>query len=188
MTNIIKLNDENISKKFAKIIEENLYDIKSYAHFHKKPQIENWENFISEQYLIENGIENDIDINEENYLFKFKSLKLTCLSLKSDIEKLYPNKTIIKSGSFYYPKNGFMSWHTNSDAPHKRIYITWSSEENKSFFRYYDGEKVITDYDNKGITIRIFESSETKPYFWHCVGSECDRVSFGYRIEEFEPV
>ena len=24
----------------------------------------------------------------------------------------------------------------------------------------------------------------TRPYFWHCVGSTCNRFSFGFRIEE----
>jgi hypothetical protein len=187
MTNIIKLNDKNISKKFKKIIEENLYDIKSHPLLNEKPPIENWEYFVSEQFLIENGIENDLMISEQRRVFKLNFLKLANILLP-DIEKLYPNKRIIKSGAFYYPKFGFRSWHTDSQDTVEKLYITWSSEENKSFFRYYDGEKVITDYDNKGITIRIFESSETKPYFWHCVGSECDRVSFGYRIEEFEPV
>ena len=75
-----------------------------------------------------------------------------------------------------------MGWHTNYDQPGHRLYITYSSENNKSFFRYRNrGEnQIMTDYDDKGITIREFLVPYKKPYFWHCVGSECDRISFGF--------
>ena len=43
---------------------------------------------------------------------------------------------------------------------------------------------MITDYDNKGITVRQFKVTDKPPYFWHCVGSECDRVSFGYTLNK----
>ena len=87
-------------------------------------------------------------------------------------------------GQFYYPPTGFMGWHTNVNAPGERFYVTWASEANKSFFRYYDDEKdeIITDYDDKGLTIRQFTIPTGKPYFWHCVGSECDRFSFGFMV------
>ena len=77
-----------------------------------------------------------------------------------------------------------MGWHTNHDNPLERVYITYATEERKSFFRYIDNGKMITDYDNKGITVRQFKVTD-KPYiFWHCVGSECDRVSFGYTLNK----
>ena len=77
-----------------------------------------------------------------------------------------------------------MGWHTNFKYPCKRLYITYASEDKKSFFRYRDPEtgEIITDYDDKGITIRQFYVSRKPPYFWHCVGSDCIRISLGYRI------
>ena len=79
-----------------------------------------------------------------------------------------------------------MSWHTNNDNPTDRIYISHASEQGKSFFRYYKDGKVITDYDDKGITVRRFTATGTKPYFWHCVGSQCDRVSIGFQLAKLE--
>ena len=39
-----------------------------------------------------------------------------------------------------------------------------------------------TRYDNKGLNIRTFKATDQRPFFWHCVGSNCDRYSFGYRL------
>ena len=88
------------------------------------------------------------------------------------------------SGHFIYPPTGYMGWHTNHTNPCTRLYITYATEDNKSFFRYRDRKtkEIITDYDNKGLTIREFFIPKHKPYFWHCVGSMCNRISFGFRI------
>ena len=56
----------------------------------------------------------------------------------------------------------------------------WS--DNKKIFRYLKNGEIVTSYDNKGITIREFDIPEPPNYFWHCVGSECDRYSFGFKI------
>ncbi len=101
-----------------------------------------------------------------------------------DVLKTKYQVKVDKRGAFYYPPTGFMGWHTNCGTPGERFYITWASEDKKSFFRYYDDEKdeIITDYDDKGLTIRQFTIPTGKPYFWHCVGSECDRFSFGFLV------
>ena len=103
-------------------------------------------------------------------------------SIKKILSKKY--QPIIIRGIFYYPPTGYMGWHTNANTPGERIYITWASEDKKSFFRYYDTEKneIVTDYDDKGLTIRQFTIPESAPHFWHCVGSECDRFSFGFMV------
>ena len=41
---------------------------------------------------------------------------------------------------------------------------------------------MITDYDNMGLNFRTFSVAKERPYFWHCVGSNCDRFSFGYKL------
>jgi len=78
--------------------------------------------------------------------------------------------------------NGNGDQNTNYKSPGKRLYVTYASEDKKSFFRYRDPEtkEIITDYDDKGITTRQFYVPKKSPYFWHCVGSDCTRVSFGY--------
>ena len=100
------------------------------------------------------------------------------------LKRIYSAKSVFMSGSFYYPDSGFMGWHTNCLDPCKTVlYIVYADEDQKSFFRYEDEErKIITDYDDKGLTIRQFELKGEEPYFWHCVGSTCNRFSFGFRI------
>jgi len=100
------------------------------------------------------------------------------------VREMVGKQRIKSSGNFIYPPSGFMGWHTNSNAAGKRLYITYASEDKKSFFRYKHPEtnEIITDYDDKGITIRQFYISKKPPYFWHCVGSDCLRISLGYRI------
>tara|TARA_Y100001972_G_C7594759_1_gene298105 strand:- start:217 stop:786 length:570 start_codon:yes stop_codon:yes gene_type:complete len=99
------------------------------------------------------------------------------------LEEIYPSTSISMSGSFYYPDTGYMGWHTNYQEPCKRLYMVYADMANRSFFRYQEKRKIITDFDDKGLTIREFDISGTKPYFWHCVGSTCNRFSFGFRIE-----
>lgn len=98
------------------------------------------------------------------------------------VKTLYPDNNVIGSGAFLYPPTGYMGWHTNSDSPGKRLYIVYCDEDNQSFFKYYKDGKVITDYDKKGINIREFDIPEPPEYLWHCVGSNCNRYSFGFRI------
>jgi len=109
-----------------------------------------------------------------------------CLALSPVLQEMFPGYELKQSGCFYYPKGGFMGWHTNADTKEDRIYITYTEEDKKSFFRYYKDESVVTDYDNKGITIRRFSVAGGPPFFWHCVGSETDRYSFGYRLHPIQ--
>jgi hypothetical protein len=86
------------------------------------------------------------------------------------------------SGHFWYPKGGFMGWHTNLRKPGWRMYVNYATEENKSFFRYRDpaNGQIVTSWD-KEWNFRMFIISHAHP-FWHCVRSETDRFSLGYRI------
>ncbi len=141
-----------------------------------------------------------LDVNNSKNLFKFNSRKCGIenhiYELRKILEQKYQTESIklryneeeyrvLQKGSFYYPNTGYMGWHTNCGSPGERFYISWASEERKSFFRYYDYEKnkIITDYDNKGLTVRQFTVPNSAPHFWHCVGSECDRFSFGFKVK-----
>ena len=138
-----------------------------------------WENEISEEKLISIKSKNLIlDTSDNKNLVQFPRKHAT--RIKPIIKSLFPNRIIKTSGFFYYPKTGYMGWHTNYNTPSDRLYVTYST--GVSFFRYYDGEKVVTDYDDCGFTIRKFKNRAQKPYFWHCVGSDCDRFSFGFRL------
>jgi hypothetical protein len=139
-----------------------------------------WKDYVSEKSLF-NALKTDIVISETSNLINFSGLRITNKFIPI-LQKVFTDSIIQVSGYFHYPDTGFMSWHTNSDIPCKRLYITWSKEGGKSFFRYFENGKVITDYDDKGITVRMFNITDKPPYLWHCVGSETDRLSFGFRI------
>lgn len=80
------------------------------------------------------------------------------------------------SGIFWYPNTGYCGWHTNSTNCDKRIYLVWSEEDNKSFFRWKDKytNKIHTKWEKKGWNVNIF----TAPV-WHCIGSHTNRISIG---------
>jgi hypothetical protein len=100
------------------------------------------------------------------------------------LQKKFPHSSILLSGNFLYPKNGYMGWHTNADTPYLRCYITYS-ENGDSYFKYYDQltKKTIVDMDNIGWTLRYFKiSNKSDELLWHCVYSNTNRISIGYRI------
>tara|TARA_B100001996_G_scaffold355923_1_gene318894 strand:+ start:405 stop:953 length:549 start_codon:yes stop_codon:yes gene_type:complete len=167
------------SKKiFEKIINRDIID--NILNYSEVSVDENWEKHISPDYFPISDISQYAHAKNKN-LVSFKDLGIA-EKLLSEVKNIYSHYDVRVSGHFYYPPTGFMGWHTNHDQPGYRLYITYSSETNKSFFRYRNrGEKqIMTDYDDKGITIREFLVPYKKPYFWHCVGSECNRISFGF--------
>ena len=105
-------------------------------------------------------------------------------SIVKQLVPLFPRYAIKMSGRFaYFGPSAYMSWHTNSDTPGHRLYITYAEEENKSFFRYRDlvTEEIITSYDAKGWIARMFPVTKENPY-WHCVYSDTYRISLGFKL------
>ena len=156
-------------------------------HFKRVVEVPEWKDKINEDVFLElYNKEEPLDANNSKNLFKADEEELGLEPWFNGIKKVLGKKyqPITLRGSFYYPPTGYMGWHTNCGTPGERFYITWASEDKKSFFRYYDNEKneIVTDYDDKGITIRQFTIPKSAPYFWHCVGSECDRFSFGFMV------
>lgn len=95
---------------------------------------------------------------------------------------VYPEKKLINlSGRFHYFQKNFMGWHTNSNQEGFRLYATFCEEDKKSFFRYQENGKVMTEMEDKGWNFRGFEVRKHNPY-WHCVYSDCNRYSFGFRF------
>jgi hypothetical protein len=90
---------------------------------------------------------------------------------------------ICSSGFFFYPENGYMSWHTNHDLIGYRIYIV-KSLKGDSFFRYYKNGKIFTSYDPVGYSLRIFPIKGEEDPFWHCVFGGSGRYSIGFCLEK----
>ena len=150
----------------------------------------NWEEQISSKALslLLDDPTNPIPYHETSRKISIKEKKsknkrnYPSLVLTQTLKDIFPDYELKQSGCFYYPKGGFMGWHTNADTKEDRLYITFAEEDKQSFFRYYKDGNIITDYDDKGITIRRFSVAGGPPFFWHCVGSNTNRFSFGYRL------
>jgi len=177
-----------VKEKLNALIEPAVFNIKSNINVR---YVNNAGIFVDEEALkkqkkLASSMTNTADgktnlKNFSNYLEEVNS------NIKEDLieilQRVYPSTSIEMSGSFYYPDTGYMGWHTNYQEPCKRLYMVYADMANRSFFRYQEKRKIITDFDDKGLTVREFDIPGTKPYFWHCVGSTCNRFSFGFRIE-----
>lgn len=117
--------------------------------------------------------------------YECKDQKNQMVSLvQNEILSFFDNNYLVTtSGKIWYPRNGYMGWHTNSNAEGLRLYCSYAHEPNKSFFRFLEPEsnKIITSMDKKRWTFRIFKVSKNKP-FWHSVYSETHRISLGLRL------
>ena len=170
-----------IVNQIKEIIEPCLNEIKENSD---AKHISDWENNISKDSLF-SVIDFDVPKCKSKNLSRI-SVDKPAKAIEKIMKDLFPDLYVACSGTFYYPNTGYMSWHTNHNHPTDRLYITYASDQEKSFFRYYKDGKIVTDYDDKGITIRRFTATGTKPYFWHCVGSQCDRVSIGFQLAKLE--
>jgi len=162
------------------VIEKNIPLIKYHSWLKNDKPKTDGKYYTSEEYLDIIKI-NDNVIGEHRYMFNFSHLNLSD-KLYSYVEEMFPEYKALASGYFYYPKGGYMSWHTNSDKPEKHVYITYVDDPGKSFFRSYVDNKIITDWDSEKLTVRTFDIVNKKPYYWHCVYSDCNRFSFGFRL------
>ena len=122
--------------------------------------------------------------NDNRYTLKKEIFELSKIMQKLNEIDGDANGSYVPSGLYYYPPNGACGWHTNSNSPGKRVYLTYAEEGNKSFFRYYDNKNnhIVTKYDSKGWNINTFDiGCEDSDRFWHCVGSNTNRISIGFR-------
>lgn len=163
----------NLNSKILTLAESIVPDIIYRSKLKGIKEVPNWESHL------EYDFSKDIPVSHDSYYIDFGSRNTG--KFMHIMKELYPNYNIIDSGHYYYPKTGYMGWHTNSNKPCKRVYIVYS--DGQSFFRYKQGNDIITDYDNIGITVREFDIPELPEQLWHCVGSYANRFSFGFRLE-----
>lgn len=97
--------------------------------------------------------------------------------------EIFPDHSIRHTGAILYEPGNYMGWHTNSDYTGHRMYISYADKDAESFFRYYINGEIVTDFDDKGINVRIFNITEEN-LFWHCVYSSCNRVSLGFYVSD----
>ena len=184
---------DDTNKELCRLLERNYNDIKAHLMWQNDVKktvktIPEWKDEIDRDSLMKvYSRKHSLDKGRTRNLNHVEGdvggqrLSKDVVKIRKILENKYGGETVV-SGQFYYPPTGFMGWHTNHDAPCERLYINYASEDNKSFFRYFDGRQIVTDYDKIGMNARKFTCTGERPYFWHCVGSECDRISFGFKL------
>lgn len=177
MTLRISLNSEH-TQGVLRVIEKNLPSILGNTKKAGSFVVPDWQDRVSEAALTAR----DTPVSTSDNLVNFGSLGVA-RKMTHIIQAAFPDKVVSPSGFFHYPPTGFMGWHTNSDVACQRLYITWTPVAGKSFFRYVEGGTIKTDYDDAGLTLRLFDIPSSPPHLWHCVGSETDRISIGYRLK-----
>jgi len=114
---------------------------------------------------------------------QFSELTAELAQVLNRILKPRARMQLFQSGRHLYPRNGYMGWHTNSNVPGFRLYLSHVEAGNLSCFRYRDPDsgKVLSDWDESGWNFRCFRT-DLAP-FWHSVLSQTDRISLGYGIK-----
>lgn len=85
----------------------------------------------------------------------------------------------------YYPKGGFVGWHTNYNASAYQVLFTWST--GKGFFRYLDKKtgKLVTHQDVAGWQARHYyfgPEEEPENHCWHSAYAGGDRLTLAYKF------
>lgn len=127
---------------------------------------------------------NDVPVAaKEKYIEHINLSPKNKFILSKALQDLYPKCSITKGGFFIYPEGGYMGWHTNSNTPGKRIYLSHVEEGDKSFFRCISNGEKITSYDRPGWNMREFDVGLGNDPLWHCVNAEkTSRISLGFRV------
>ena len=122
----------------------------------------------------------NIDTAEKSIYKRMDLNREEKVNLIKHISNIYPKASITQSGNFFYPENGFMSWHTNCNSPGRRIYLSYVKEKDKSIFKYIKNNREYISADFVGWNMREFNITKNKP-FWHCVYTSTPRMSIGFR-------
>lgn len=136
---------------------------------------------------IQNREQNRFVCGSDMNLIRFSRIRFRELTLKlaTTLDSLLEPRRkmrLFQSGRNWYPKNGYMGWHTNANVQGFRLYCSHAPESRQSYFRYMDPvtQKIETSWDSAGWNFKCFRT-DLEP-LWHCVYSETDRISFGYGL------
>tara|TARA_R110002020_G_scaffold174872_4_gene366626 strand:- start:633 stop:1322 length:690 start_codon:yes stop_codon:yes gene_type:complete len=118
----------------------------------------------------------------------FKSNKAHFKAVEDEMLKDGFSHSIMSSYVNWYPKDGYMGWHTNYPTANNkdkkwreevRLYLIYNDTAN-SYMRWKnkDGE-IETHYEPKGWSVNFF--GLTKEPMWHCIYSNGNRFSAGFK-------
>jgi hypothetical protein len=94
----------------------------------------------------------------------------------------------------FYPKNGFMGWHTNGNCPGWNVIMSYTPPPHQGFFEFVDptSDEHIRLEDNHNImngwTIKVGyfgEHSDKDNLIWHCARTyDNPRITLAYVIPQ----
>lgn len=90
--------------------------------------------------------------------------------------------------SMYYPKDGYIGWHHNGNAPGYNILFTYNTTNDGAFYHYDLKEKqIITMSDEKGWNVKAGrypdQKTEQDNLFWHCAKTNSPRFTIAFVID-----
>lgn len=164
-------------KKSKTNILSNLFDYTEnwYQQFFKQiklPKIK------TDNNQIDKGIPNkDIPkVGNNDGWYPFYGYEIFINKVKNYLEQILEAKITPNMQLIYYPKNGYMNWHTNSDNPCTRIYLVRAEENPLSEMRFKN--KIIKDK-----SLWSFNVFKIKDKTWHCVNALTPRLSLGFHYK-----
>lgn len=98
--------------------------------------------------------------------------------------KLVPQLGMGDIASFsYYPPEGFVGWHTNSNNVSHQLLFTWS-KNGDGYFRYYDDatKKIVTQPDKVGWQCKSHYFGPRNKPLWHCCHTKGPRITFAVKL------
>ncbi|BAQ86093.1 hypothetical protein [uncultured Mediterranean phage uvMED] len=127
---------------------------------------------------IDKGIPNkDIPkVGNNDGWYSFDGYKIFINKVKLFLEDRLDTKIIPNFNLVYYPKNGYMNWHTNSDNPCTRIYLVRAEENPLSEMRFEN--RIIKD--DPLWSFNVFKIEDKT---WHCVNALTPRLSLGFHYQ-----
>ena len=116
-----------------------------------------------------------------NWFIESDIVKHLAHSILNKVRKITKVDLVRVAGHTYSHGNGWIGWHTNSNAAGKRAYCIWNKFSNVNFFRWVDkNERIQTDWEPEGWIIRVFNVPKLPERLWHCIQMQGSRFTLGF--------
>lgn len=86
----------------------------------------------------------------------------------------------------YYPAQGYIDWHTNSNAFGYNVLLTYSVTGDGAFLYQNPTTKEIVSIPDKqgwNMKVGVYDVAEGSP-LWHAAYTNCERLTWGYILDE----
>jgi len=139
------------------------------------------EKFMSEEYLKKHMS----DPEHEGFPIEYYAHPLDNHSAFKEISKFARGDFIASVGAnsdavfTYYPKDGYVGWHTNQNNSGYQFIFSWS-EKGDGYFQYYDKKKeeIVKIPDVAGWQVRCYHFGiEEEDHCWHSAYTNVPRIT-----------